>query len=611
MQADLSTGITASVKLVIWDLDETFWQGTLSEGGARQITRHIAMVRTLVDRGIMCSICSKNDRAEARAVLEQAGIWDMFVFAHIDWTPKGQAIANMIAAMGLRPANVVFVDDNHMNLEEAQFFSDGIMVVDASRHDVTALLDLPEFQGKDDRDHSRLEQYRVMQDKQALQAETGLSNDEFLRQSGIRIKIVTDIENHMDRVLELLNRTNQLNFTKVRANTPDERAALHKLLETSGMHAGLVQVRDRYGDYGDVGFFCVRTKFSGTTVHHFAFSCRTLNMGVEQWLWDYLGRPDFKVEGPVANPLDTFDGPVDWITEVTDFDTGENELEQKRLCLVGGCDLLQVSFYCGTNRDEYVNKQDDQGMLVRYDDVGFFINPRDMALKHCKPLINFVGYTFEEMRALDISLNRADLILLSMYFSVPSDNLFTYGGTEFGGKYWATVPPRRLKKLMKDPETALRFAKEMFHRRLTLEDRLELTRRCFVHAAEQRTRGTPLFILGAATLHGDQARRTLRFREPYNAMCRGFCDATDGAIFVDVDALLTPDEFSDSDHYTRTGYFKIAQFVNAETDRIRAAAEPVRPRPVRVAVVKAHEADDDDDDYGGTIPIDLPYSAAS
>ncbi|MCB2159979.1 MAG: hypothetical protein KDD95_17100, partial [Rhodobacteraceae bacterium] len=67
------------------------------------------------------------------------------------------------------------------------------------------------------------------------------------------------------------------------------------------------------------------------------------------------------------------------------------------------------------------------GLLVRYDDVGFFINPRDMELKHSKALNNFMGWTYDDMRSLDASLKAADLILLSLYFSVPSDNLFTFG----------------------------------------------------------------------------------------------------------------------------------------------------------------------------------------
>ncbi|HRV62000.1 MAG TPA: hypothetical protein P5036_03390 [Albidovulum sp.] len=553
------SGIANQVKIVIWDLDETFWKGTLSEEGITPIAEHTDMVRALVDRGIMCSICSKNDFDTAKAKLEELGIWDMFVFPHIDWTPKGQAINTMLERMGLRAENALFLDDNHLNLEEATFFNEGIMCVDANL-DLTGILDLPQLKGKDDRKHSRLDQYRVMEGKFAEMKSSGLSNEDFLRQSDIKIRVITDIDDKMDRVLELLNRTNQLNFTKVRANTPKEREDLEKLLQTSGMHAGLIQVKDRYGDYGIVGFFCVRTKFSGTTVHHFAFSCRTLNMGVEQWVWQYLNKPEFKIVGPVSGDLDPAK-TVDWITEVADFDTGAAE-DQKRLVLVGGCDLLQVSFYCGTNRDEFVNKQDDMGLLVRYDDVGFFINPRDMELKHSKALNNFMGWTYDDMRSLDASLKAADLILLSLYFSVPSDNLFTFGGKEFGGKYWGTVPPRRLKQLMKDPDLALRFAKEMFHRRLPLEDRLALTRQAFAHAYGLKQAGVPLFILSAVADHGQQAERTRDMRLAFNAMCREFCEAHPEAVFVDIDTLLQPDEFADSDHYTRTGYFKIAEFVN-------------------------------------------------
>lgn len=266
---------------MIWDLDETFWSVTLSEEGIAPIQKHIDMVRTLVDRGIMCSICSKNDFDKARAALEELGIWEMFIFPHVAWSPKGQAIAQMIDQMGLRDENVLFLE-NHLNLEEAVIFNPALMVVDASKADLTGLLDLPELQGKDDRDHSRLAQYKVMERKKDERENSGISNTDFLRQSDIRIKIITDVENDMDRMLEILNRTNQLNFTKLRANSDSERAALEQLLGVSGMHAGLVHVQDRYGDYGIVGFFCVRTKFTGTTVHHFAFSCRTLNMGVEQ-----------------------------------------------------------------------------------------------------------------------------------------------------------------------------------------------------------------------------------------------------------------------------------------------------------------------------------------
>ena len=50
-------------KLVIWDLDETFWDGTLSEGSIKFNPEHLQLVEDLTLKGIMNSICSKNDHS--------------------------------------------------------------------------------------------------------------------------------------------------------------------------------------------------------------------------------------------------------------------------------------------------------------------------------------------------------------------------------------------------------------------------------------------------------------------------------------------------------------------------------------------------------------------
>lgn len=549
--------ITAQVKLVVWDLDETFWKGTLSEEGMTPIPAYVEMVKTLADRGIMSSICSKNDFDTARGELEKLGVWEYFVFPHIDWTPKGQAIKTMLEQAGLRAPNVVFLDDNHMNLEEAAFFNAGLMCVDATQP-LEGLLDLPQFQGKDDRKHSRLKQYKMLETKQAAQADGALDNMAFLRQSDIRVEILTDLAPHMDRVLELINRTNQLNFTKKRVETPEAREELDALLATSGVHAGLVRVVDRYGDYGIVGFFAARVKYSGTTVHHFCFSCRTLNMGVEQFVWQRIGAPEFEVKGPVANPLDT-DAEVDWISEASSSDQVFSEQDDRTLCLVGGCDLLQVSFYCGTNRHEFVNKE-DRGYLVRYDDPGFFLNPRK-PLKHDQTLKKFPTWSWQDMEELDAALAGSDVILLSLYYAVPGDTFFTFGGKEWGGEYLVKVPPRTLKKFIKSDQ-ALWFAKSFYHRRYSLEESLELTRRAMERAVGLAKPEAQLFVLTAATKTGLQAERTGEMRAAYNTMCRAFCAAQAQAHLVDLDALLLEEDFQDSDHYTRAGYFKIAKCVN-------------------------------------------------
>ena len=151
------------IKLVIWDLDDTFWKGTLSEGPIEYSESNHRLIMHLSQKGIVNSICSKNDHDRAELILREQGIYEYFVFSQIDWAPKGPAVKRIIEWMQLRPENVLFVDDNHLNLEEARFFSPGIQT--ASPHDLENLLRQPAFQGKDDPALSRLKQYKVIEKK--------------------------------------------------------------------------------------------------------------------------------------------------------------------------------------------------------------------------------------------------------------------------------------------------------------------------------------------------------------------------------------------------------------------------------------------------------------
>ena len=46
------------IKLIVWDLDDTFWKGTLSEEHIEPIASNIELVKILAQRGIVSAICS-------------------------------------------------------------------------------------------------------------------------------------------------------------------------------------------------------------------------------------------------------------------------------------------------------------------------------------------------------------------------------------------------------------------------------------------------------------------------------------------------------------------------------------------------------------------------
>lgn len=340
-------GVTATVKLVVWDLDETLWSGTLSEGPVTLEAARADVVRTLNRRGIVNSICSNNDEGAARARLRDAGLDDEFVFARIDWTPKGPRVAQIVEDAQLRPENVLFIDDLPMNRREVRHFVPGIQTADPDIGD--QLLSLPELQGKDDRALTRLEQYRVLERKLADRRRSSGGNESFLRGCDIRIGIFRETEDETERLYELATRTHQLNFTK-RRPTRDEFGAM---LVDPAFDTGYVRVRDRYGDYGICGFFSVDRERD--EVVDLLFSCRVLHMGVEQWVYEHLGHPAVTVVGEVASALD---GPVDWIEldsaafddRVEPSDTaggGRADTLHRRVLMIGGCDLTTTAQYLG------------------------------------------------------------------------------------------------------------------------------------------------------------------------------------------------------------------------------------------------------------------------
>ena len=95
-------------KLVIWDLDETFWEGTLSdEGGIKEISENIEIVKVLTDIGIVNSICSKNDRKNVEEILQNIGMGDYFVFNSINWESKGERVKTIISDTGLREQHII------------------------------------------------------------------------------------------------------------------------------------------------------------------------------------------------------------------------------------------------------------------------------------------------------------------------------------------------------------------------------------------------------------------------------------------------------------------------------------------------------------------------
>ena len=325
------------IKLIIWDMDETFWHGTITEGDVQIPEKHIKLIKDLTDAGIINSICSKNDLAPVMAELAKYHLDDYFVFSSVNWEPKGNRIKQLIADMQLRATNVLFIDDNPSNLGEASFCCPEIMI--ETPKIISQLIEDVSKVEKKDLDHKRLSQYKVLEEKH-MERTNYSSNEDFLMESGVKAEIFDDCISQLDRIHDLVMRSNQLNFTKIRSS----REELKKLFKDNDFKCGYVSVSDKFGDYGIVGFYAIKNG----ELKHFVFSCRTLGMGIEQYVYNLLNRPRLEVIGEVISDLSSKELPK-WINQNRETDSSskmQTMVSQKHQVLIKGpCDLFQVFPY--------------------------------------------------------------------------------------------------------------------------------------------------------------------------------------------------------------------------------------------------------------------------
>lgn len=542
--ADLNSLIPNDVKMVIWDLDDTFWDGTLSEGGVNLNAANVQAVKTLCERGIVSSICSKNDFEDAKRVLEDAGIWSYFVFPRISFQAKGALIAEIINQANLRADNVLFLDDNHLNLKEALHFAPKLMV--AHPIDVLpGLLSTAQSRGKNDVALTRLNQYKQLERKLHDFTANTNSNEDFLRSCGIQVTLDHDIESNLDRVIELINRSNQLNFTKVRIQGKAEEAKLRRKLCDREVYAGIVRVSDKYGDYGIVGFYLKK----GEVLEHFVFSCRTMNMGIEQYVYERLGKPVCNIVGPVANGLEPFE-QVDWITEVAKDEYGStSSVSNDKLLLLGSCDIAAVGNYLSTDRAEFVTIERD-GVSIRYDDFGFLLSNRE-TLRNSSNLGKIPCWQADEAIAFDRSLGEARTVIISLWVAFRGKHMITSDGVLI------RVHPGGLGNYLE------------FHRphwmkgakivQLSAEQNVELLRRSLDRIAALSPKATTRAILGANTRHsiamGDEVDRLHRCM--YNDAAKEYAESSGMYEFLSVDETVPIEQLADEWHFSRKGYHLI------------------------------------------------------
>jgi FkbH-like protein len=285
-----------SVKVLVWDLDNTIWDGILLEDGPDGITlkpRIPSIIKELDRRGIVNSVISKNDHDSAWSQLEKLDLSEYLLFPQINWLPKSQSMGSIIADFNVGEETIVFIDDSPFERAEVSARFPQIRTIDA--HEYMDILGWPEFNPRISTESSlRREFYQHQGARNLALNEFSGEYLEFVKSCNIKIIITPGRVNNLDRIHELVQRTNQLNFSGNRYLKKD----LEMILSDNQKDTFTLKCTDRFGDYGTVGFCVVDT--TTYTLIDLAFSCRIQSKRIEHaflhWLLAHYrssGTPQF------------------------------------------------------------------------------------------------------------------------------------------------------------------------------------------------------------------------------------------------------------------------------------------------------------------------------
>ncbi len=585
---DLST-----VKLIIWDLDDTFWEGTLSDNNANIILKkeNIDLIETLTDCGILNSICSKNDYSQTKNYFLNNNIdriWDYFVFPSINWEQKGHRIKNLISDFQLREENVLFLDDNNMNLQEAKCCCPKIQI--ASPEIISDIIEQSYKLEKKDTEHSRLKRYKILETK-SKQRKKFNSNEKFLYSSNIKVCINSDCIEHLSRIHELIQRTNQLNYTKNRISESEAS----DLLKNPDLENRYVTVSDKYGNYGICGFYSFDR--TNNTLRHFLFSCSVIGMGVEQYIYSRLNFPYIQITGDVSVKLNN-NQTSKWINHET---KNESKNKQKKfstkytILLKGPCDI-------GGLYKNFLNADSEKTTGCKFDiDTGNndkncltnthafrlinIINAKKLSDSTKELILNDAGFITHDLYKQPIFNKEYDVIICSLIQDSAS-TLYRHNTT---GEIvaWGSYPDFTSPKNNSYYED---FNERGNAKYIWNKDKLEEYRQKFSYAgymnAEQIIENLDyliesipkttkwIFILGTdyKPLRPDILTQELIFnrRKKQNLIIKKYLKTKKNASFVEFSNAITSDEdYTDYiDHYKAIVYYRLSLLIGKKLNKI-------------------------------------------
>jgi FkbH-like protein len=290
-------------KCLVLDLDNTLWGGVIGDDGADriQIGKETAVAEAytafqtyclgLRERGIVLAVCSKNDVAVAKSgFLHPDSILRLEHFAAFkaNWEPKHENIQAIAEELSLGLDSFVFVDDNPAERAIVAAQLPMVAVPDVGNDPALfpAILQASrcfEMVAMSKEDLERAESYRA--NTQRAEVASQFTNyAEYLDSLQMTAEIDAFQPVYLDRITQLINKTNQFNLTTRRYTS----AEIENIAVSPNYIALYGRLDDRFGDNGLISVIISHLQQSNLYIDLWIMSCRVLKRDMELSMLDAL-----------------------------------------------------------------------------------------------------------------------------------------------------------------------------------------------------------------------------------------------------------------------------------------------------------------------------------
>lgn len=287
-------------KAVAVDLDNTLWKGVIGDDGPEGIEIGVETpegmlhsdfqeyLKNIGNRGILLNICSKNAADAAGLGLSHPSSvlkTDDIAITKCNWERKSKNIYDISRELNLNTDSFVFIDDNPAEQEEVKSNIPDIAILPVQQpSDMRKFLDWSgyfEVTNYSKEDLQRVNLYKVNLGGNLSMNETDYQN--YLLGLEMHADFAEVSPANIDRVTQLVNKTNQFNLTGLRLN----RAEIEIFSKINATICGTLY--DKYGNNGLVSVILGEIQKNNTLVISlWVMSCRVFKRQMEYAMFDHL-----------------------------------------------------------------------------------------------------------------------------------------------------------------------------------------------------------------------------------------------------------------------------------------------------------------------------------